>query len=270
MSGRRLARALGTAGVLGLLVLAAGCTERPDTHHRPGTNHDTVSGPAGTLLPAKGKSRHERLRQVPAKDAPAVTVTVRADTHDGWNIRLDVQRFRFSPDSVGGAAVLGSGHARLLLDGAEVARVYGDRHHLPSADVPAGSQMLTVRLHADDHTVWALDGEPVQDSVPLSGTAPPSLGPDQEQKPAGRTLDITVAGGVVSPEPGRIEIGKGERLTLRVTSDTDDELHVHGVDRSAVLTAGRTATLEVLMDRSGLYEVETHRSGLVLTQLAVR
>ncbi|MFI9121956.1 hypothetical protein ACIGW0_21525 [Streptomyces bikiniensis] len=56
---------------------------------------------------------------------------------------------------------------------------------------------------------------------------------------------------------------KGERLTLHVTSDRDDTLHVHGYDRELPLSAGTSATLTLTADRTGLFEVETHGSGLV-------
>ncbi|MEV0923958.1 hypothetical protein AB0I99_02275 [Streptomyces spongiicola] len=309
---RRASPALVTALVTAALVLALGsCTERPTTHHGSGTGHEVVTGPAGTLLPGgHGEHPHDRLRQVPARDAPTVTLTVRPDAEDGWNVRLAVGRFRFTPDSVGGAAVLGTGHAHLLLDGAKIARVYGGSYHLPAERIPAGGGTLTARLVADDHTAWAVEGRPVEDTVRLSGVSPgappgatpepgdqptdqsgqppsgqsrsgqppsaqppsgqsPSGGPDQTGQ-AAQTVAISIAEGRISPAPGRIDVRKGRPVDLRVTSDTDDELHVHGVDRSAELKAGRTTTLRVVMDRAGLFEVETHRSGLVLAQLAVR
>ncbi|MFF3764269.1 hypothetical protein ACFYYR_09305 [Streptomyces sp. NPDC001922] len=297
----RSARSAVAAPALALVLAlgGAGCAERPTTHHKPGTRHDVADGPAGRLLTADDGDGH-RLRDVPARGAPAVTVTVRPDAEDGWNVRLDVRRFRFTPDSVGGAAVPGGGHAHLLLDGRKLARVYGRWHHLPAAGVPAGRHTLTARLYADDHTAWAVRGRPVQGTARLTATAagsghgrpsqghghhhPPESGrPSSDGGPGGgppatghgrpradRTITVRIADGRVSPRPGRIELRKGRRIALRVTSDTDDELHVHGIDRSAALRAGRTTTLTVVLDRTGLFEVETHGSGLLLAQLAVR
>ncbi|MYS10890.1 hypothetical protein GTW71_31665, partial [Streptomyces sp. SID6041] len=169
-------------------------------------------------------------------------------------------------DSTGGAALPGRGHARLLVDGREAGRLYG-----PWGYVPAGTRTLTVRLHADDHTAWAVSGTPVQATVRLDAAAtsppPPKLAPTT---PTGRTVDITVSGSTVAPPPSRIELKKGERLTLRVTSDRADTLHVHGYDRELPLSPGTPATLTLTVDRNGLFEVETHGSGLLLTQLVVR
>lgn len=95
---------------------ASACGGRATTHHKPGTSHEQAGGSVGRLLTADDGSGN-RLRQVDADNAPSVTVAVRPDSEDGWNVHLTVRNFRFTPDSVGGAALLGRGHARLFLDG---------------------------------------------------------------------------------------------------------------------------------------------------------
>lgn len=220
------------------------------------------------LLTADDGSGH-RLRQVEATGAPAVTVAVRPDSEDGWNVHLSVRNFRFSPDSVGGAALLGRGHARLFLDGHPLARLYGPWYHLPDSLVreAGGGRTLTARLYADDHTAWAVHSTPIQATTPLTTT--PSAGTPAAPRPD-RTLEIVVSHGKVSPAPGRTELRKGQRIELRVRTDRADTLHVHGYDKEARLPAGRTTTLTLTADHTGLFEVETHESDLLLTQLVVR
>ncbi|MEU9702076.1 hypothetical protein [Streptomyces sp. NPDC047981] len=263
-------RAGALAGVLLAVVLTAtGCGGRATTHHKPGTSHQEATGGSGTLLAATDETGH-RLREVPAEGAPAVRVEARPDTEGGWNVHLTVERFRFTPESVGGAAIPGRGHARLLVDGKETGRIYGPWHH-----VPPGARSVTVRLHADDHTVWAVAGKPVEATVPLApaatGAATPPAPTAVPTTPApGRAVEITVTGKSVQPPPSRIELKKGEQITLRVTADRADTLHVHGYDRELPLTPGEPGTLTFTADRTGLFEVETHGSGLLLTQLVVR
>lgn len=276
MSGRT-ARA---AGVVALAVLVAcgtatGCGGRATTHHKPGTSHEQASGNTGTLLAADDGAGH-RLREVPAEGAPEVRLTARPDSQDGWNLQLAVKNFRFTPDSTGGAALPGAGHAHLELDGHKLARLYGPWFHLPAAQVPEGTHTLTVRLYADDHTAWAVSGKPVEGATQLTATAgvPDRPGGHDHdggpQEQADRTVTITVRDGKVSPPPARTELRRGERVALRVTSDRADTLHVHGYDKELALPAGRQATLVLTVDRTGLFEVETHESDLVVTQLLVR
>jgi hypothetical protein len=82
--------------------------------------------------------------------------------------------------------------------------------------------------------------------------------------------EITVRAGRVSPPPGWLEAARGQQVALTVTSDVADELHVHGYDRTAALRPGEPVTVRFRADLTGVFEVETHRSRLVLTQLAVR
>ncbi|MFD3654666.1 hypothetical protein [Streptomyces sp. NPDC058620] len=255
----------------GLVLGAGGCGGRPTTHHKPGTSHEQADGSVGRLLAAEDGTGH-RLRQVAAAGAPGVTLSARPDTEDGWNLHLSVRNFRFTPDSVGGAALPGRGHARLFLDGRPLARTYGAWHHLPATLVRGGSGSLTARLYADDHTAWAVGGKPVQATIPLTTGATGTTGTPAPTptEAADRTLGIEVVRGTVRPAPGRTEVRKGDRIALRVRSDRADTLHVHGYDKEVRLPAGRTVTLTVTADRTGLFEVETHESGLLLTQLAVR
>lgn len=275
-----------TAALLTSAVLLSGCGEPATTHHKPGTGHEVATGSAGRLLDTKDAEGH-RLRETGAEGAPEVKLTVRPDSEDGWNLQLSLQRFRFTPDSTGGAALPGSGHAHLHLDGRELARLYGPWFHLPGSAIPKsakgarGAHTLTVRLHADDHTVWAVKGKPVESTAPLTtatpgtatpGTATPGTATPGSATPpkADRTVDIALADGKVDPAPGRIELKKGQRLELSVVSDKADTLHIHGYDRKVELPAGQRITYSFVADRTGLFEVETHDSDLLLTQLAVR
>ncbi|MEV8451774.1 hypothetical protein AB0467_24565 [Streptomyces sp. NPDC052095] len=265
----RTALALLTAAALALG--AGACGGRATTHHKPGTSHEQAGGSVGRLLTADDGSG-SRLRQVGADGAPSPALAVRPDSEDGWNVHLTVRNFRFTPDSVGGAALLGRGHARLFLDGHPLARLYGPWYHLPASLVRAagGGDRLTARLYADDHTAWAVDATPIQATASL---AAPADGPAPDRSPSprpGTTVTIEVADGRVSPRPGRTEVEKGTTVELRVRSDRADTLHVHGYDKEARLPAGKTATLTFTADRTGLFEVETHESDLLLTQLVVR
>ncbi|NDZ73084.1 hypothetical protein G3I36_18800, partial [Streptomyces sp. SID10362] len=69
---------------------ASACGGRATTHHKPGTSHEQAHGDTGRLLTADDGSGN-RLREVDAEGAPAVTVAVRRDSEDGWNVRLSVR-----------------------------------------------------------------------------------------------------------------------------------------------------------------------------------
>jgi hypothetical protein len=88
--------------------------------------------------------------------------------------------------------------------------------------------------------------------------------------PDAKTIIVRVAGGKVTPRSGRVSVARGERVRLIVTSDVADEVHVHSYDAELRLTAGEPGRLEFIADKSGLFDVETHETKLILFQLLVR
>ncbi|MFC6081279.1 cupredoxin domain-containing protein [Sphaerisporangium aureirubrum] len=85
-----------------------------------------------------------------------------------------------------------------------------------------------------------------------------------------KTLVASIAGGTVSPAPGRVDVARGQTVRITVTSDVADVLHVHGYDKSVSLRPGVAGTVEFVADTSGIFEVETHEQELQLFQLLVR
>ncbi|MFD2093566.1 cupredoxin domain-containing protein [Blastococcus deserti] len=115
----------------------------------------------------------------------------------------------------------------------------------------------------------APDGATV--STPTA-TATTSGGPASAAPTAaaeGQRIEVTVAGGQVTGDTGRIPVPAGEQLTLAVTSDVADEVHLHGYDLTADLTPGQPAELSFTASIPGVFEVELHEAGTVLLSLQV-
>jgi plastocyanin len=84
-------------------------------------------------------------------------------------------------------------------------------------------------------------------------------------------IDIEIDGRDIEPAPSRVKVSKGDTVRLTVTSDVDNELHVHGVELFEDLPAGEPATVTFTAEQTGLFEIETHESPeLLLTQLQVQ
>ncbi|MBB3036336.1 hypothetical protein [Hoyosella altamirensis] len=67
----------------------------------------------------------------------------------------------------------------------------------------------------------------------------------------------------------RISTEIGRTVVIEVTSNTAEELHVHGYDLYADVEPGETSRLEFTADLPGIFEVELHNANAVLTQLRV-
>ena len=81
---------------------------------------------------------------------------------------------------------------------------------------------------------------------------------------------MSIAGGKVSTGSAVVKAKPGQTVRINAVSDVADSLHVHGYDKTLALPAGTPASLELRTDRTGLVEVETHSSHLVLFPLVVR
>ena len=93
-------------------------------------------------------------------------------------------------------------------------------------------------------------------------------GPSQTSAPRERTIDLAVEDGAMTPE--EIEVGEGDRVRLRVTSDEQMEIHLHGYDIEREVTPGEPATLSFEADLTGRFEIEDHDSEEVLGVLIVQ
>lgn len=96
-----------------------------------------------------------------------------------------------------------------------------------------------------------------------SGT---SAGPPPE--PVTLTASL-VDGEVVVPQEAP-EVPVGTEVTLEVTSDAPVEVHVHGFDQYVRLDEAGTGEVSFTADLPGVFEIETHDTGLLIYRLAVR
>lgn len=101
-------------------------------------------------------------------------------------------------------------------------------------------------------------------TTPATATTGPTAPGD-----SGRLIEVVVRGGSVDGG-GRHRVDLNEAVRLRVTSDTDDEVHVHGYERRVEVRAGQAAELRFVADLPGVFEVELERSGRRLLDLEVR
>ncbi|MGW3603715.1 hypothetical protein [Micromonospora sp. NPDC005161] len=136
--------------------------------------------------------------------------------------------------------------------------------------------LLATGCGRDDDPSVATPSTPATAAVPPSATtAPTSSGSPTPSASAStpavdRQITVTIAKRRVDPSTGRVTVGKGELVRITVTSDVSDELHVHGYDLGARLPAGTPGSVEFRAEKTGLFEVETHETELVLFQLVVR
>ncbi|MDE0623101.1 MAG: hypothetical protein OXH83_15675 [Bryobacterales bacterium] len=117
--------------------------------------------PQEPFLPAVDHSQHPMIEVDDAEPTPSMRIHMDSDSMDGFNIFLETQNFRFTPQSVDTLPVSNEGHAHLYVNGEKVARMYSPWHHLSSKLLRDGINRLEVEFSTNDHSVWAVAGVPI-------------------------------------------------------------------------------------------------------------
>ena len=84
-----------------------------------------------------------------------------------------------------------------------------------------------------------------------------------------RRVEVTVRDGRPHTASGRVKVRRGATVEIAVTSDTAEEFHLHGYDRTLTLRPGGTSTLRLVADTPGVFEAELHHSGARVFELQV-
>jgi hypothetical protein len=86
---------------------------------------------------------------------------------------------------------------------------------------------------------------------------------------AARLVDVVVRGRSVDGG-GRHQVPLNERVRLRVTSDVDEEVHVHGYNHRFAVGPGGPAEITFIASLPGVFEVELEKTHRRLLDLEVR
>lgn len=96
-------------------------------------------------------------------------------------------------------------------------------------------------------------------------TDPPAQAPEKPEPE-----QIEVKGGEPVGGIKKIEVEKGDRVEIEVTSDEADDAHLHGYDIQEELTPGKTAKFRFKANLEGIYEIELHHHGTPIGRLTVK
>jgi len=85
------------------------------------------------------------------------------------------------------------------------------------------------------------------------------------------TVNVTIANRQVNPVNATLQAKVGRTITVHVTSDAADELHVHSVpDHKFEIAAAPNQTFQFTVDVPGSVEVELHHLDRTIATIQVR
>ena len=83
-------------------------------------------------------------------------------------------------------------------------------------------------------------------------------------------VTLTREGDSFTPNGERVELEVDQTLVLTIDADEAGEIHVHSTPEQEIEYAAGTSEHELVIDRPGVVEVESHDPDVVLLQLEVR
>ena len=103
------------------------------------------------------------------------------------------------------------------------------------------------------------------DSTSPEDDAPTGTSADEPQE---QIYDVAIEGGAMSPN--EIGVEEGDLVTLRLTSESPVEVHVHGYDLEGEVLPGEETDLSFEADATGRFEIEDHETEAQLGTLLVQ
>lgn len=110
---------------------------------------------------------------------PTLSLHVKQDKKSGWNLELETTNFTFAPEDANKENELGHGHAHLYINGEKIARLYSPYYHI--ADLHSDDE-VRVTLNANDHSLYAHDGEAIEATHIVSEAVDHDVAEDHEDK----------------------------------------------------------------------------------------
>ncbi len=106
-----------------------------------------------------------------------------------------------------------------------------------------------------------------------TGTVSPAPTPGDASTPADQpvVVEVSIKDGEATPQGDRVQVKVGQEVTLKVTSDAAEEIHVHSdPERTYQVKPGTTLEKSLTLDKPGQVAVEAHMLGVTVVQLVVR
>jgi len=99
----------------------------------------------------------------------------------------------------------------------------------------------------------------------------PTPRPTEASEPAAVVVDIAIKNGKVTSQGDRVDAKVGQRITLRITSDAHDSIHVHSEpEHEWEVRTGDDIEKSFIVDKPGQVAVESHHLDATIVQLVVR
>lgn len=99
--------------------------------------------------------------------------------------------------------------------------------------------------------------------------SPVITSPAVSPQPDIKSFELEIKNRVLVAGPETLKVTEGDDVVIKITSDEDDEFHLHGYDRSVDLQKGQAAEVSFLANLTGRFVYELEKSQTEIGALEV-
>lgn len=103
---------------------------------------------------------HEQLEVVNNSSIPSISTEIIKDPKSGWNLHIETDNFRFSPENASTEHIEGEGHAHLYINEQKITRIYSNWYYIEK--LAPGKNEIKVTLNSNDHKELAINGSTIE------------------------------------------------------------------------------------------------------------
>jgi hypothetical protein len=106
-------------------------------------------------------------------------------------------------------------------------------------------------------------------AAPTDDTAATTAPTSPDPRPAVEVIEIEVAGGQPVGGPVEASVPVGANVSIQITADVEEEVHLHGYDLTADVAPGVLGEITFTADIPGQFEIELEGAGTLIAELTV-
>lgn len=95
-----------------------------------------------------------------------VKLEILKDSVAGWNLYIQINNFKFTPENVNKEHRQGEGHAHLFINGNKIARLYTNRFYI--SELLKDKNQIEVTVNANSHAVMMVNNRLISKKIMLS------------------------------------------------------------------------------------------------------
>ena len=92
---------------------------------------------------------------------PEISLDIKKDSIDGYNIHLTLNNFKITPENIGKENIDNEGYLHIYVNDIKIGRVYSNWSHVPGRFFNLKKNIIKVTLNTNMNDDYVIDGKPI-------------------------------------------------------------------------------------------------------------